>query len=166
MRIKTISQKNNYLIRKANIKDLRDILRLNFYLFKKEHKEYDKTLNLRWTYLEGIKYFKDRILKRTGFVEVAEINGKIIGYLSGGFSERLFYRKKINYAEAENMFIEDKFRNIGIGTKLMKDFINWSKKNKINYISVIAFAKNEQSINFSRKLGFKDYNLVLEMKIK
>ena len=41
---------NDILIRKADSKDLEDILRLNYDLFKKEYKEYDNSLNLEWTY--------------------------------------------------------------------------------------------------------------------
>lgn len=153
-------------IRKANIEDLQDILRLNFDLFKKEYKEYDKSLNLKWTYTDGKKYFSDRILKKDGFVEVAEFESRIIGYVCGGISERKFYRKKTKYAELENMIIENEFRGKGIGDKLAQDFIDWCKKCNIGYIAVTASMLNEQGIYFYRKLGFKDYNLTLEMEIK
>lgn len=99
-------------------------------------------------------------------MEVVEDNGKIIGYMCGGVSERLMYRKKNKYAELENMIIDENLRGKGIGKRLVKDFINWCRKNKVNFISVTAFAKNEPTLNFYRKLGFSDYNLTLEMKIK
>lgn len=158
--------KNDILIRRADIGDLENILRLNSDLFKKEHKEFDKSLNLEWTYSEGKKYFEDRIVKKDGFVEVAEVKGKIIAYICGGISERNFYRKKAKYAELENMFVEESFRGVGIGTKLTKNFINWCKDNKIDYISVTASAQNKQTVDFYRKLDFKDYSLTLEMIIK
>lgn len=154
------------MIRKAGIKDLEDILRLNFDLFKKENKEYDKSLNLDWTYGEGKKYFRDRIIKKDGFAEVAEVERRVIGYICGGISERKFYRKKAKYAELENMLVEDNFRSSGIGTKLTKNFINWCKDNKIDYISVTASAQNKQTVDFYRKFDFKDYSLTLEMNIK
>lgn len=155
----------NIFIRQAGVKDLGDVLRLNLDLFKKEYKEYDKSLNLRWVYKDGKKYFKDRIIKKDGFVEVVEIDGKIIGYLCGGISEREFYRKKAKYAKLENMFIQDNFRGKGIDARLVKNFIDWCKKNKIGYISVTTSVQNKQAINFYRNTGFKDYNLTLEMII-
>jgi len=160
---------NSVKIRRADIKDIKDIkdiLRLNFDLFKKEHEEYDRSLNLKWTYNDGEKYFSDRIIKKNGFVEVAEAKGKIIGYLCGGISERKFYRRKAKYAELENMLIGDNFRGKGIGTRLTEDFINWCKRNKVNYIAVTASAQNKQGVDFYRTLGFKDYNLTLEMAIE
>ncbi len=39
---------------------------------KKEYKEYDKSLNLSWTYSGGKRYFKDRIVKKNGYIERAE----------------------------------------------------------------------------------------------
>ncbi len=59
-----------------------------------------------------------------------------------------------------------KFRGKGIGRKLTENFVNWCKKNKVEYITVTAFAKNKQAIDFYRKLGFRDYELDLEMKVK
>ena len=156
--------KNKLIFRKAIIGDLKDILKLNFDLFKKENKEYDNSLDLEWTYHKGKKYFKDRIIKKRGFVEVVEVNGGIIGYLCGGISKRLFYRKKAKYADLENMLVEDSFRGSGIGTKLTEDFINWCVKNKVDHVSVTASTQNKQAIDFYRKIGFKDYNLTLEMK--
>lgn len=64
----------------------------------------------------------------------------------------------------ENMIIDKKLRGKGIGTKLTKEFFRWCKDEKVNYISVTASAKNISGIDFYRSLGFKDYNLTLELK--
>lgn len=157
--------RSGFLIRKANTKDLKDILRLSFELFKKEHQEYDKSLNLKWTYVQGKKYFKNRIVNKDGFMEIAESNGRTVAYLCGGISARMFYREKARYAELENMFIEERFRRKGIGTKLTRDFVDWCKKKKVKYVAVTASNKNRQGLRFYRDVGFKDYNVTLEMKI-
>ena len=157
--------KSSFIFRKAKIKDLDNILNLNFELFKKEYREFDKSLSLNWTHRKGKKYFKNRIIKKDGFVEVIENRREIIGYLCGGIIRALFYRKKVKYAELENMLIEEKFRNKGLGTKLTKDFIDWCKNNKVDYISATASAKNKSAINFYKNLRFKEYNLTLERKL-
>ncbi len=158
--------KNNFKIRKATVKDLKDIQRLNFELFKREYKQYDKSLNMKWTYGKvGEKYFRKKITKKDSFAEVVEKEGKVIGYMCGGIQERIFYRKKAKYAEAENMFIEKKFRRKGLGAALIKDFIRWCKKNKVNYISTTAAAQNKLGLKFYRRYGFKDYQMTLERKL-
>jgi ribosomal protein S18 acetylase RimI-like enzyme len=151
-------------IRKAVVADLDDVLRLNFDLFKKEYREYDKTLNLKWTFSQKSKnYFKRRITHHDGFLFVAEENKKIVGYLCGGFHKQS-YRIEGKYAELENMIIRKRWRGKGVGFMLAKEFFQWCEVNKVDHISVTASAHNKEGIKFYRSLGFKDYNLTLEMK--
>jgi ribosomal protein S18 acetylase RimI-like enzyme len=158
--------KKGISIRRAKIKDLDDILRLNFDLFKNEYDNYDDTLNLKWTNSHGKEFFKSKIGKISGFAEVAEVNGKVVGYLCGEIYQRMFYRKKAKYARLANVLVEDGFRGSGIGTKLTKNFMDWCKEKKVDYVSVTASAHNGQGIGFYRNLGFKDYDLTLEINLK
>ena len=155
-------------IRKARPNDLTNILRLNLDLFKKEYKEYDKKLNLKWTYGKtGKAYFKKKISEKNGFAFVAENEGKIIGYLCGSIRKSPYdYRIISRYAELDNMIIEKKFRGREIGERLVLEFLKWCKIKKTNVISVNASAQNENGIKFYRKMGFKDYSLTLEIKVK
>lgn len=153
------------IIRKATINDLRDVLRLNFDLFKKEYKEFDKSLSLKWTYgRRGTEYFKERIIKSDGFVVVADKDGEIVGYLCGGLRSH-GHRAKAIYAELENMIVDKKLRGKGVGTKMTQEFIKWCKSKKVKYIDVVASFKNKQGIEFYRSLGFNDYDLKLEKKL-
>jgi len=92
------------IIREANKKDLNDILRLNLILFKKEFKEFDKTLNISWTYSQrGKDYFNKRITSKEGFVAVAINNKEVVGYICCGLHDnRTRIAKK---AELENMMV-------------------------------------------------------------
>lgn len=157
--------KKEVLIRRATIKDLEDILSLNLELFKKEHKEYDKKLDLKWTYGKiGKACFKKSTIDKNGFSIVAESDGKIIAYLCGSLKLSPYtYRIIPRYAELDNMFVAEKFRSKGIGEKLVKEFLGWCKEKKADCISVNASIQNEKAIKFYRSLGFKDYNLTLEM---
>ena len=77
------------LIRKATVNDLKDILRLNRKLFLKEYREFDKTLDVNWTYgKEGRKFFKNAIVKKENFCEVEENKNKIVGYLNSGMAKK------------------------------------------------------------------------------
>jgi len=152
-------------IKNATVKDLNDILRLNFELFKKERQEYDKLLDMNWTYTEGKKYFLSRITKKDGFVIVAKYKKKSIGYLCGGVRKMEAYRIQKKYAELENMFLEKKFRGQGLGTKLAQKFFDWCRENKIERVSVSTSFMNNESVRFYEKLGFKGYTIILEMKL-
>jgi diamine N-acetyltransferase len=153
-------------IRKAKLSDLKDIQELNHLLFEKEYKEFDKLLDLKWTYgADGTNYYKNKLTKpeNAGFVAVDE--GKIIGYLVGGNTKVENYRKVPKVAELDNMFVLKAYRGKGIGTMLHNAFLKWCEEKKVKILRVQATAQNIKAINFYRKNGFKDYTLILENKI-
>ncbi len=63
------------------------------------------------------------------------------------------------------MLVEEKFRRQGVGGKLINNFIDWCKKNKVNYVSATASTNNKQTLVVYKKLGFDDYDTILEMKL-
>ena len=167
--LKSGGEKENLVIRLAKPKDLKDIMRLNLELFKKQRDEYDPTLNPSWTFSkEGKKYFKKRISGKDGFTEVIENPQKktIVAYSTGVVQKRHNYRAEGKYAELESIFVEEKYAGSGLGSKLLKDFIDWCKINKVDDVSVVVAAKNNPAISFYRKSGFEDYDLVMELNLK
>lgn len=153
-------------IRPAKTTDLAEISRLNLVLFKIQHR-FDPTANLDWTFSpEGQKYFKKRIAGQDSFVEVVEDkSGKLAGYLIGVVVKRPLWRIEAKYAELESVFMEKKYQGAGLGAKLTRDFISWCRKNKVDYISLLVAPRNQSAIVFYRKLGFKDYDLVMQLKL-
>lgn len=61
------------------------------------------------------------------------------------------------------MFVEEGFRNHEIGSKLVKSFLKWAKKKGVENVRVGALAQNSKALQFYRKLGFKDYEVTLEI---
>lgn len=156
----------NVKIIPAATKDIKNIQNLNSLLFKKEHSDYDNTLNLNWTFNEGAKYFADQIKNNDACLLMAKIDNKIVGYLSGTIHKKLnTHRTLTNQAELENMIVLEDYRNKQIGAKLTRSFIDWAKKKDITNIKVVASATNKQAINFYKKNGFQEYNCVLELNI-
>ena len=154
-------------IRSATIDNLEDIQILNLLLFKKEYKEFDNTLNCEWTFSEdGKNYFKNRITENDGCAFIALNNDKIIGYLVGKIhEEKVPCRILPLFAELENMLILEEYRGQGTGDKLYLAFVRWCKSKEVGRIRVVASAKNTTAINFYRKNGLVDYDLILESDI-
>ncbi len=156
-----------FKIRPAIIDDLKRIQELNLLLFEKEYAEFDDTLNCKWTFgKEGEEYFKNRIIKDDGCVFVSVTGDEIVGYLAGGLvSKKENYRVIPKSAEIENMFVTDKHRMMGIGTKLYQSFVDWCETKRVKRLRVTASVQNRDGINFYRKNGFADYDLILEKEI-
>lgn len=153
-------------IRKAWLRDLKEIQRLNFELCKREFSKFDTTINVRFP-LEraGHAYFKERISGKNSLSLIATDKNKTIGYLVGSIGKSESYRNIKKIAEVENMFIVEKYRHKGIGSILIKEFLKWCKINKANRVKSIISHNNLNSIKFHKQNGFKDYNIVLEKDI-
>ena len=151
-------------IRKANLKDLKEIQKLNLESFK-YYLKHDSTFDMKWPRgSKGRKYFKLRIKQGSAFVSL--VDGVIIGYLIAGIAEQEDYRKKMKIAELENTFVLKDFRGQGVGWDLMNTFLKWAKLKKANRIRVEASAQNSLAINFYKRNKFKEHNLVLEADLK
>lgn len=152
------------VLEKATSKDLEYIQKLNRKLFVREFEKYNKLLNIKWTFGEkGTKYFNELI--QNNFVYVAKINNNIIGYLAGSIHNvnECFTKK---FAEIENMYIENQYRRLKIGSKLIIKFKDWCKENKIEYIKVSAWSQNIEAINFYKNNDFIDYEKTLICKLE
>ena len=151
------------LIKNATQDDLKTIQELNLKLFEKEHKEYDSSLNLDWTFGQsGTKYFKDRIYEEDGFLLIAIVEDETVGYLCGGLAKADSSRTVPVIAEIENTFVLDKFRSNGIGKQLYDEFVKWCRIKNADKVKVGAYTKNRLAIKFYRNNNFKDATLGLE----
>ena len=122
-------------IRKARLKDQKDILDLYYNFNSKEKRK--KLLPL--------KNFKAKLI-----VLIAEDKKKSVGFVHASFIDYVFYR----YCYIEEFFVEKDFRNKGIGTSLINNLIKEVKKLKVNTIFVTTNKKNKNAIELYKKTGF------------
>lgn len=154
------------LIRKGNIKDLAIIQKLNQELFDFEL-PWHSTYNRDWPYQErGIQFFTDRLNEKDGIIFIAFENDRPIGYLCGGWLRSYTFRKEELFSQLDNMFIQQGFRNKGVGKKLLNEFIKWSKEKGVSIIRVDAVYENINALEFYRKNKFKDHSIILELNIE
>ena len=150
-------------IQKAAIENLSEIQTLNYGLCKKEHDEFDKTINPNFSLDQiGKSYFADRISNSCALV--ALLDGKIVGYLVGSIIDVESYRTIGKIGEVENMFVVEKYRSIGVGKKLLEEFERWCA-GKTKRVRAVVTAKNEKAIRFYERAGFEDYALTLEKEL-
>ena len=153
----------NIIIRKANIDDLYEIQKLNKELFELESNNFDSTLITDWPLTqEGKEYFENEIKK--DIVLVAYVDKQIVGYLAGTLNSQYSYNNIVQ-AELDNMCIMNEFRKLGIGSKLFEEFKKICKENKINEIKVVASYNNLNAIDFYKRNGFKEAELILKQNI-
>lgn len=113
---------------------------------------------------DGKKYLLRRIRGKKGVCFIAEINGTVAGYLTGGEASLQKWRP-FRKAEIDNIFVKQNFRNQKIGSSLMDTFIEWAKSRGIEKVFLHAMADNQEAIRFYEKKLFRKLSLELEKAI-
>lgn len=153
-------------IKPAKIENLKDLQNLNLLLRKNLIAEFNHALNLEWSIKKcGEEFFNNAISDENACAFIAEDDSKIIGYLVGSTCEEDLSRTFPQAAEIDSFFVSEKFQSHGIGAKLYSTFVDWAKSKNIKRIRVETPAGNIRGINFYRKCGMNDHDLILECEI-
>ena len=138
-------------IRRANINDCNYLNKMFEKLLEYERKNYDKNIK------KGVKinsFFNKKIDNNNYIILVCIIERELIGYISGYIDDDNKIKEDIEVC-IESFYIEEKYRNKGIGTNLINEFIKYSKNLNIKYISIDNFVENSCAKYLYNKLGFK-----------
>ena len=147
-------------IRKANKSDFKQYLEL----VKKSDKEYSNIIGkkIKTNEKQIKKSFKEFIFSNKKIILLAERNDEILGYLGASFITSDYQRTGyIDY-----FFVSKKERKKGIGTLLIKEYINYSKKRKMKKVRLGLSIKNKNALKLYKKLGFKLSHYEMDLKLK
>ena len=108
------------------------------------------------------KTFQERVLEICSKdaiinISIAFVDGMKIGYCIS---------KILNgVGEISSIYVEDKFRHIGIGSKLMNVALDWLDSNYVNAITINVAVGNEKVLSFYNKFNFFERHLVLKRNL-
>ncbi|MFA6408947.1 MAG: GNAT family N-acetyltransferase [Gammaproteobacteria bacterium] len=152
-------------LREAKVADFAILVALSSQLLKYD-KAFDKSIDLNWFGTKsGSDFLRERLEGKNGIVFLAEDAKNPIGYVVAGLVEAESYRNIKVVAELEEIFVLEEYRRVGVGKKLVDQFFSWAKEKKADKISVVVSAANLRTIDFYRRMGFLDYDLVLERNL-
>lgn len=137
--------------------DLPHVAKLSKELSEFESK-IDKTLNKDW---DIQKYLREKIKQNNCFIEIIRISNEDIGYFIVSIKNDEEYRIIDKTIEIEELYLVEKYRNKGVGHKIMDKLQELSKTINLP-LKVKVSAMNKQAIKFYHKIGFLDYDLILE----
>ena len=157
------------IIRKGTAEDISQLIQ-----FLHDFAEYYRKNNIISPELAPFEVYKNKddyfarvvesYFDKQKHIFVAEVNGRLIGYIFGYAKERpgrLLNKKGI----VEDWFVADNYRNTGIGKKLLAFLIKEFKNENCNVLSICAFASHKETISKYRQMGFVDMDLTLVKKI-
>ena len=149
-------------IRKATNEDLESIINLYMQLWQTEQ-IFDS--NLKDLYYSTKKSRKEFIkdIKNNYFL-LAIYENKIVGYLDGYYiKNKDAFKEKMAYLD--ELSVENNYKKLGIGSKLIDAFTELCKKDKVKYIKLCAFENNIPAVSLYKKLGFEEYSVVYRKRI-
>jgi len=153
------------LIRKAMIKDLDEIHKLNMKLVTEGY-ALSKLKNPKTIEKIYYNYYRKMFKNKNSLFLVAEEEGKIIGYCLG----EIFRPKKVCKYEIagyiSDMYILKGYRKMGIGQELVKELMKWFRSRKIRWVKLHVDVHNKDSISFWRKMEFKDFMIEMDTLLK
>lgn len=161
-----IERKNKNMeiqIKKADITYLTEIQNLSNQLFELEYHNFDSTLELGWALGKEGKDYCEKMLKNK-IVYVALDKNRVVGYLAGNINMQINQQAN-SIAKIDNIFVLEKYRKYGIGSKLIIQFKEFCLQNKVEEIKVTTYAQNQIAIQFYRKNGFQESEITLKQKV-
>lgn len=113
-------------------------------------KEYDRFFS---SYMMGLLRNPDSA------VRVAEEDGEVIGYAVATRGRDQPFMRFSRTAVLNDMFVDEKHRNEGVGKELLESLRTWAKEAGVDALEVQVFPEHEDEVASLRKLGFFQYRI-------
>jgi len=109
------------------------------------------------------RYLEKKVKRGKTRILVAEENGEVVGV---AVCEVMKWKTTTfqNLVYVHDLFVKKEHRGRGIGKALLKEVEKWARKMEANVVVVDVYTNNP-SLNFYRKLGFKEWVLKLVKKV-
>lgn len=148
MKIEIKRTKDHRIISKLN----ESVQNLHHKLYPNEFKKFD---------LDAVSsFFKKELNQSSTYAFVATINSEAVGYLLCMLKTRneseFQFEKKLLYID--QISINNKFRNQGIGKELMHRAIELANDLQVTEIQLDHWVDNSEAAHFFKQLGFRYYN--------
>jgi GNAT superfamily N-acetyltransferase len=139
-------------IRLAEAKDIKQLIRMRWD-FTIEYDETKRNASFIDFEKECQAFLENAIDSGQWFIWVAEESGKVASHIYIELIQKVPRPGRITYpfAYMTNVYTVPEFRNMGIGSEMLKTINKWIKEN--NYEFVIVWPSDE-SINYYKKNGY------------
>jgi len=153
-------------VRKARIGDIGFLADRAFELIK-AHENYDEffyamTKSARQSYFS---HFKKIIKNKAWLLVLAEADKEIAGYALAAIEKRPPIYKLDKRCALHDIFVDEKFRGMGVSRKLFDKVLEFARENKTKMLQVIVDERNHKAIEIYKKFGFAEYDKTMAIKL-
>lgn len=155
----------DYLVRRAFLEDLNDIVRLWEMLIKEQFSK-DKYASEEPDPEYGKGQFKEVLNSEECAVFLVERNGKVIGFTEVWLMEGDFYFPFETYAYVMHTYIESEHRSYQISISLFKEIEKWSRSKGVKSLQTDVLSFNDRLAKNLEYLDFRLYKMRLVKELK
>ncbi len=154
-------------ISKAEKGDIKDIVQIWVKTIE-WHANFDEDFTLDKDGKTNFSFMVSKALyEPSQIVYVARSDDKIIGFLFGYTKKHSGFFKKRVIAHISDIAVDEDFRRLGIGSKLMEKFEkDFARENQADELSLYVHLLNEPGVEFYEKLGYSVKLLSMRKKLE
>lgn len=142
------------LIRPASLDDVSSVVASVSGLFAEDGARHDPHMDPFWPDREGAGYYAQLVTSPDYLVLLAYAGERPIGHLVGRLATADPLRPSVLGAELESMRVAPEARDSGVGSDLVRRFLDWAAERGANETRVRAFAANAGALRFYEHWGF------------
>lgn len=143
-----------YLVRTAAPDDVTSVVASVSALFAEDGARYDPHSDPTWPEREGAGYYAGLIDSPDCLVLLARGSERTLGHLVGRVLGVDPLRPSVRGAELESMRVVPEARGGGVGSALVRRFLEWTALRDADEVRVRAFAANTDALRFYERRGF------------
>lgn len=107
---------------------------------------------------EFVADFGEMLARETSVAFVAELDGEIMGFLSGGIEANQPGRLPDRHASIGYLYVEPSARRLGVGTRLYEALVEWAAgHDDVAHTEMVVPASDLEASAFWHQLGFRPF---------
>ncbi len=144
-------------IRRAGLKDVDAIVSLSRQLAD-YHRDIDSYYKPGSETARGFRrHLLKNIRRRNARIVLAETDDKAVGYFIGSIEKPKPYASPKRIGRISGAFIQEGYRNSGIGRKMFEELMEWFREKGIKHIELYVDSRNNSGLKTWKRFGFREY---------
>ncbi|MTG98865.1 MULTISPECIES: GNAT family N-acetyltransferase [Myroides] len=117
--------------------------------------------------LPAVDFLEETIKSDQAEFIVVEHEGQLIGMAALFIEETLPYECYVShrYLNFADLYVEEGFRNKGLGKELIENVKKWGKEKKVDYIELLVLRENSKAQALYLKESFETVHSVMRYKL-
>jgi len=152
-------------IRKAKIKDTKEIVKMGSALFRDHERYQAEVYGLVSDQKPRREMVRKNIYNKNATMFVAEEKEEVVGFVICSILKKSPILRIQQFGYIGLIYVKSKSRGQGIAKALVKETVGWFKKKGVKYVETHIDVHNAISKKLFAKAGFKDHQHIFLKKI-